>query len=121
LLRQCGYEVELSEAGCCGMAGTFGFEAEHHELSMQIAELSLFPRLRESMVDAAESGSEVGGIAKDRGSSPANLRPLAVTSTGASCRMHIRQGVGADVRHPIEWVREALLTAPGTKPKLPRS
>ena len=47
LLRACGYDVELMDTGCCGMAGTFGYEAEHYELSMKVGELKLFPALRE--------------------------------------------------------------------------
>ena len=47
LLRSCGYEVELLDTGCCGMAGTFGYEAEHYELSMKVGELKLFPTLRQ--------------------------------------------------------------------------
>jgi Fe-S oxidoreductase len=46
LLRSCGYEVEVLDTGCCGMAGTFGYEAEHYDLSMQVGELKLFPLLR---------------------------------------------------------------------------
>ncbi len=46
LLRSCGYEVELMDTGCCGMAGTFGYEAEHYDLSMKVGELKLFPELR---------------------------------------------------------------------------
>ncbi|MBV6452184.1 MAG: hypothetical protein MHPDNHAH_02938 [Anaerolineales bacterium] len=84
LLRECGYDVELSDAGCCGMAGTFGFEAEHYALSMQVGELKLLPRVRE--LANGES----------------------VAATGAACRMQVRHGTGAQARHPIEWVREAV-------------
>ena len=42
-LRSCGYEVELLDFGCCGMAGTFGYEAEHYDLSMKVGELKLLP------------------------------------------------------------------------------
>ncbi len=38
LLRMCGYDVEVLDTGCCGMAGTFGYEAEHYELSQQVGE-----------------------------------------------------------------------------------
>ena len=41
-----GLEVETIESSCCGMAGTFGYEAEHYEVSMQMAELSLLPAVR---------------------------------------------------------------------------
>lgn len=85
LLRECGYDVELSDAGCCGMAGTFGFEAEHYALSMQVGELKLLPRVRE--LANGES----------------------VAATGAACRMQVRHGTGRESRHPIEWVRDALM------------
>jgi len=80
LLRVCGYDVELIDAGCCGMAGTFGYEAEHYELSMQVGELKLFPKIREWQVEGGE---------------------LGIVSTGAACRMQIQQGVGVDVTHSI--------------------
>ncbi len=41
-------EVEFIESSCCGMAGSFGLEAEHHDISMKMAELSLLPRLRQA-------------------------------------------------------------------------
>lgn len=41
-----GVELELIESGCCGMGGSFGYEMEHFEVSMQMAELSLFPAIR---------------------------------------------------------------------------
>src|SRR5205823_14216917 len=41
-----GWSVEEIPSGCCGMAGSFGYEKEHYELSLQIGELSLFPRVR---------------------------------------------------------------------------
>ena len=87
LLRLCGYDVELIDAGCCGMAGTFGYEAEHYALSMQVGELKLFPKIREWKVEEGK---------------------LNVTSTGAACRMQIHQGVNVDAVHPIILVREAL-------------
>jgi len=84
LLRACGYDVELSEAGCCGMAGTFGFDAEHYALSMQVGELKLLPRVRELAIGES------------------------VAATGAACRMQVRHGTGAEAQHPIEWVRDIL-------------
>jgi Fe-S oxidoreductase len=78
--------VEL-DAGCCGMAGSFGFEAEHYELSMQIGEMRLFPLLR------AEDAGVGGSI---------------IAATGVSCRQQISHGVGRGARHPVQIVREAL-------------
>jgi FAD/FMN-containing dehydrogenase/Fe-S oxidoreductase len=102
LLRACGYEVELMETGCCGMAGTFGYEAEHYDVSMKVGELKLFPAIREWRVENSE------GV--DRQSSIAN-RQSEIVSSGAACRMQIRQGTGVDAIHPImavaNFMREA--------------
>jgi Fe-S oxidoreductase len=84
LKRVPGAEVIELDAGCCGMAGSFGFEAEHYELSMQIGELRLFPALR---------GEDAGTL---------------VAATGVSCRQQIAHGVGRGARHPVQIVREAL-------------
>ena len=87
LLRSCDYEVELMDTGCCGMAGTFGYEAEHYELSMKVGELKVFPQIREQ------------GI-KDKGAK--------VASSGAACRIQIWQGTGVDAIHPISLVASQL-------------
>jgi FAD/FMN-containing dehydrogenase/Fe-S oxidoreductase len=87
LLRMCGYDVELIDAGCCGMAGTFGYEAEHYALSMQVGELKLFPKIREWQAEKSK---------------------LNIASTGAACRMQIHQGTDVDAVHPIFMVWEAL-------------
>jgi Fe-S oxidoreductase len=84
LQRIPGADVVELDAGCCGMAGSFGFEAEHYELSMQIGESRLFPALR------AEDGETL------------------VAATGVSCRQQISHGVGRVARHPVQIVREAL-------------
>jgi FAD/FMN-containing dehydrogenase/Fe-S oxidoreductase len=78
-----GSQVTELDAGCCGMAGSFGFEAEHYELSMQIGESRLFPALRE-----AAAGT-------------------LVSATGVSCRQQIGHGVGQRAWHPVELVRAA--------------
>ncbi len=79
-----GARVTELDAGCCGMAGSFGYEAEHYELSMRIGELRLFPALR-----AQPAGT-------------------LVAATGVSCRQQIRHGTGLDARHPAELVLAAL-------------
>jgi FAD/FMN-containing dehydrogenase/Fe-S oxidoreductase len=84
LKRIPGAEVVELDAGCCGMAGSFGFEAEHYELSMQIGETRLFPALR-----SEQDGS-------------------LVAATGVSCRQQIAHGVGREARHPVQLVRAAL-------------
>jgi FAD/FMN-containing dehydrogenase/Fe-S oxidoreductase len=79
-----GAEVVELDAGCCGMAGSFGFESEHYELSMQIGEMRLFPAVR----DEAES--------------------TLFAATGVSCRQQIAHGAGREAAHPVELVRQAL-------------
>lgn len=74
-------------SGCCGMAGFFGYEAEHYELSMQIGELILFPAIR--LVSAATQ----------------------IVATGASCRQQIMAGTGRRAYHPAETLRNAQLMA----------
>ena len=79
-----GADVTEVDAGCCGMAGSFGFEAEHYELSMSIGELRLFPAVR------------------------AQAPETVIAATGVSCRQQIAHGTGRPARHPLEIVREAL-------------
>ncbi len=86
-----GADVTEIDAGCCGMAGSFGFEAEHYELSMSIGELRLFPAIR------AEPAETI------------------VAATGVSCRQQIAHGTGRPARHPLEIIRQAL-PAPGGAP-----
>jgi len=75
--------VEL-DAGCCGMAGSFGFESEHYELSMKIGGLRLFPALSAEPPDTL------------------------VAATGVSCRQQIAHGAGRTASHPVQLVRSAL-------------
>jgi FAD/FMN-containing dehydrogenase/Fe-S oxidoreductase len=79
-----GADVTEVDAGCCGMAGSFGFEAEHYDLSMRIGELRLFPAVR------AEPATTV------------------IAASGVSCRQQIAHGTGRTARHPLEIVRSAL-------------
>ncbi len=76
--------VEETSAGCCGMAGSFGYEQEHYELSIKIAELSLAPAIR-----AATSET-------------------IICAPGTSCREQIKHTTGRTARHPIEILAEAL-------------
>jgi FAD/FMN-containing dehydrogenase/Fe-S oxidoreductase len=80
-----GADVTEVDAGCCGMAGSFGFEAEHYELSMSIGELRLFPAIRAEADD------------------------VIIAATGVSCRQQIVHGTGRPARHPLEIFRQALL------------
>ncbi len=86
LLRACGHEVDIIDAGCCGMAGTFGYEAEHYMLSQKIGGLRLFPRIR-------ELGGEL------------------VVANGAACRMQISQATHAAVEHPFVIAARAVQLA----------
>lgn len=83
VLRRLGFDVELSDAGCCGMAGTFGFDAEHYDLSMQIGELKLLPKARE-------------------------LQGARIVSSGSACRMQIRDGAGREALHPLELMQDRI-------------
>src|SRR5579863_5916955 len=80
-----GADVVEVDAGCCGMAGSFGFEAEHYEISMRIGELRLFPAIR------------------------AEAEETIVAATGVSCRQQIAHGTGRPARHPVEIFRQVLL------------
>ena len=84
VLRRAGYEVDPLDSGCCGMAGSFGYEAEHYDVSKSIAE-RLFEKIRAS--DAPE-----------------------VVAPGASCRSQIGDGDVVDTSppHPIEAVARAV-------------
>jgi Fe-S oxidoreductase len=97
LLRSCGYDVELMDTGCCGMAGTFGYEAEHYEISMKVGELKLFPQIRGMVTDNQGSAN--------RQSSIVNPKSVFVAS-GAACRMQIRQGTGVEAVHPVVLVAD---------------
>jgi FAD/FMN-containing dehydrogenase/Fe-S oxidoreductase len=79
-----GAQVVELDAGCCGMAGSFGFEAEHYDLSMQIGEQRLFPAVRDE--DDA----------------------TLIAATGVSCRQQIAHGAGREARHPVQIVSDAL-------------
>ena len=79
------YSVQEIKSGCCGMAGSFGYEKEHYTLSMQIGEMVLFPEVRQT---AAE---------------------ILVAAPGTSCRHHIKDGTGRVAVHPVEIMFEALL------------
>ncbi|MFI9503449.1 FAD-binding and (Fe-S)-binding domain-containing protein [Nocardia sp. NPDC052566] len=84
LQRIPGVEVMEIESGCCGMAGSFGFESEHYETSLIVGGDRLFPAL------AAEPEDTI------------------VAATGVSCRQQIFHGAGRTAWHPVELVRQAL-------------
>jgi FAD/FMN-containing dehydrogenase/Fe-S oxidoreductase len=78
------YEVQLIPSGCCGMAGSFGFEKEHYEVSMKIGELVLFPTVRQQPAD------------------------VIIAAPGTSCRHQIHDGTGKVAFHPVEVLWAAL-------------
>ncbi len=80
------YEVHMIPSGCCGMAGSFGYEAEHFEVSMQIGELVLLPTVRQQPDD------------------------VLIAAAGTSCRHQIKDGTNRTALHPIEILWDALLT-----------
>lgn len=79
-----GNEVREIPSGCCGMAGSFGYEKEHYELSQKIGEMILFPEIREA-VDAV------------------------IVAAGHSCRHHILDGTGRKALHPAQFLNNALV------------
>jgi Fe-S oxidoreductase len=72
-------------SGCCGMAGSFGYEKEHYEVSMQIGGLVLFPAIRESK------------------------KEVIIAAAGTSCRHQIKDGTGQIALHPAEILYDALM------------
>jgi Fe-S oxidoreductase len=80
-----GHKVQVIPSGCCGMAGSFGYETEHFALSQQIGELVLFPAVRST---AAET---------------------LIAAPGTSCRHQIKDGTGRAALHPVEILHAALL------------
>ncbi len=84
-LSWAGYEVTEVDSGCCGMAGSFGFEKEHYELSVTLGNRRLAPAVR-----AAEAGT-------------------CVVAPGISCRQQIEHLSGRRAKHPAEVLREALI------------
>ncbi|TNF73661.1 MAG: FAD-binding oxidoreductase [Bacteroidetes bacterium] len=79
------YSVTLIPSGCCGMAGSFGYEKEHYEVSMKIGGQKLFPAVKKSDPD------------------------VIIAANGTSCRHQILDGTGRTARHPVTILRDALL------------
>lgn len=79
-----GATVIVIPSGCCGMAGSFGYEAQHVEVSMAIGELVLFPAVRRTTADAV------------------------IVAPGTSCRHQIHDGTGRTALHPVTVLRGAL-------------
>jgi len=79
------YTVQLIPSGCCGMAGSFGYEAEHYDVSMKVGELVLFPTVRQ-LSDG-----------------------VIIAAPGTSCRHQIKDGTNRKSQHPAEILFDALL------------
>lgn len=79
------YKVTLIPSGCCGMAGSFGYEKEHYDISMQVGEQTLFPAVRK----APET--------------------TTISANGTSCRHQIKDGTQRIAFHPVTILKEALI------------
>ncbi len=79
------YDVTTIPSGCCGMAGSFGYEKEHYDLSMKIGELVLFPTIRKQTAD------------------------VIIAAPGISCRHQIKDGTKKEALHPVEILFEAII------------
>lgn len=78
------FEVHMIPSGCCGMAGSFGYEKEHYQLSMQIGELVLFPTVRQQPDE------------------------VIIAASGTSCRHQIKDGTGRKALHVVEVLFNAM-------------
>jgi Fe-S oxidoreductase len=83
-LALAGYKARALPTGCCGMAGSFGYEAKHYDLSMKVGELVLFPALRAAAPDAV------------------------IAAPGTSCRHQIHDGAQRAAHHPAVLMARAL-------------
>ena len=79
------YKVTIIPSGCCGMAGSFGYEKEHYEVSMQIGEQTLFPAIRKASND------------------------ILIAANGTSCRHQIKDGTQRIAKHPVTILKDALV------------
>jgi FAD/FMN-containing dehydrogenase/Fe-S oxidoreductase len=79
------YKVTIIPSGCCGMAGSFGYEKEHYDVSMTVGEQTLFPAIRKS---------------------PQNT---IIAANGTSCRHQIKDGTQREALHPVTILRQALV------------
>ncbi len=82
-------KVHVIPSGCCGMAGSFGYEKEHYQTSLEIGEMVLFPTVRKTM-------------------NKTSSMPTFVVAPGTSCRQQILDGTGVKAVHPIELLYKHL-------------
>jgi Fe-S oxidoreductase len=101
LFAALGLDFEILDSGCCGLAGSFGYEAEHYDISMQIGERMLLPAVR--------------GAGDD----------TLVVADGFSCRQQIAHGTGRRALHVAEVLdpalRDASPPAPAPSSRAPRA
>lgn len=83
-----GAKVTVIPSGCCGMAGSYGYEKEHYDTSMAIGEMVLFPSLRKAVSDSKKR--------------------VIVSAPGTSCRQQIMDGTGIKALHPVEILYNSL-------------
>ena len=79
------YKVSIIPSGCCGMAGSFGYEKEHYETSMKVGGLKLFPVVKKTSTETI------------------------IAANGTSCRHQIKDGTKRDALHPVSILRQALI------------
>jgi FAD/FMN-containing dehydrogenase/Fe-S oxidoreductase len=79
------YKVTIIPSGCCGMAGSFGYEKDKYEVSMQIGEQTLFPAIRKASAE------------------------VVISANGTSCRHQIKDGTNRNAKHPISILKDALV------------
>lgn len=84
-----GAKIHVIPSGCCGMAGSFGYEKEHYQTSLAIGEMILFPTVRKAIAQSAE-------------------KPTYIAAPGTSCRQQIFDGTGVRAVHPIELLYKFL-------------
>jgi Fe-S oxidoreductase len=80
------YSPTIINAGCCGMAGSFGYEKEHYDISMKIGGQRLFPAINRT------------------------TSVILIAANGTSCRHQIKDGTGREALHPVTILRQALIT-----------
>lgn len=84
-----GAKVHVIPSGCCGMAGSFGYEKEHYKTSLEIGEMILFPAVRKAVKQPC-------------------IQPTFVAAPGTSCRQQILDGTGVRAVHPLEILAKYL-------------
>ena len=82
MLKAADFQVEVIDSGCCGMAGAFGYEADHYDISMKLGEMALFPAVRQAELD------------------------VIIAAVGTSCRSQIKDGAQRNAVHPITLIKD---------------